>query len=486
MSPTDTSLWTRWSLSRRLRRAGWIVLFCVLAAQAYVSIFRRENDFTWHYRLGEGFLQGDPYARGGDWYTVGRVMLDAGVATLNLRLARALAFFLSLAALVVSLRLWRAMAEAGDDQTVLPKLSNRRVSAVTLAIMAAYVFRDLDEAGLQVFLLFFLTAAGYALFRGHSLLSGFWLAVAATYKTTPVLFLPLLVWKRQWRASAAMAGFLLLLNLAPALFLGWQTTWRSHQRFFARLEASAKIRDPSQNGIEQPKPINASWQTALARYLQTYPPGHPLFQDHAGFVQFGALGPAAAGRVVKAVLLGLAGLLAWRFRRRWAKANAKPSDDAAARLAPEWAAVCLLCAVLSPLCWKQHLVLALPCVYLVVRSHWSGAKPARWRFYALLAVAALALLTKRWVLGRELSILVASYKPDTLAVSLAMLLCLTLPSTAPPPRAKSLPTRRARTKNPRWPHSAFPAAEAARRWPNPSCFRLSQLTPAPLSVTSAK
>ena len=45
------------------------------------------------------------------------------------------------------------------------------------------------------------------------------------------------------------------------------------------LQRVAMLDDPSENGIEVPSHRSQSLKLAIARYLQTYPPGHPLFID---------------------------------------------------------------------------------------------------------------------------------------------------------------------------------------------------------------
>jgi len=106
-------------------------------------------------------------------------------------------------------------------------------------------------------------------------------------------------------------------------------------------------------------------------------------------------------------------LLAWRFRKR-----AAPASDAFLR---EWAVVTLLAAILSPMCWLQHLVLVLPSVYLIVRA---GLQPGAWgsRQRAVFWVAACLMIFagQRDLLGQNLFLLAMSYKVHTWA-ALALL-----------------------------------------------------------------
>ena len=291
----------------------------------------------------------------------------------------------------------------------------------SLALLFPYVLRDLDECGLQTLLLFMLSAAMYALVRGRPAMCGLWLGLATTYKVMPLLFLPLLVWKRQWRAAGWMVCFIAIWSFLPALYLGWDTTVRAHGQWLAQVRHSLSNVDPAENGIEPPNPRNVSLPGAIARYLQTYPEGHRLCLDHPCFVQFGNLDPQTAGRVVKGVLLIFAGILAWKMRRAWGPGE-KQAD-----ITTEWAAVCVLSALLSPLCWKQHLVVLLPAVFLTLRVVLSNPRESRRQIIGLAIVGLVAIALKRGLLGQELSIVVMSYKFDTWAALLVMGLVLTLP-----------------------------------------------------------
>jgi len=57
----------------------------------------------------------------------------------------------------------------------------------------------------------------------------------------------------------------------------------------------------------------------------------------------------------------------------------------------------------------------------------NNAVGTRWRWVTIALIAAIVVLSRRFVLGRELSLVVQSYKLDTVAILLSMLLVLTLP-----------------------------------------------------------
>lgn len=403
-----------WYTTRAFQTWALLGMVGALAVTGYLAIFVRHNDFLYHRRFGEEFLAGHPYERGCIHYLASRGMLNALTAFLPYRLDRALHLLAAIAALVMTLAWWNDLA--GLRQPLGRRLAVA-AALFSLSLAGAYVQRDLDECGLQLFLLFFVTAAARALSLGQSLRCGAWLGLAVAYKITPLLFFPYLLWKRAWRAAAWMAVFTVLWNLAPALYLGWDTTLACHRQWFAFMARNLAIQDPAQNGVESPHHVNQSLPLAIARALQTYPPGHPLAIAHPWFLQFGNLDAQAAKRGVQCVLLLIAALLAWRFRASW-----RAGDWTA-----EWATVTALCALLSPLCWLQHLVLILPCIFLGWRARLAGAALPRWQPAVMVLFALIALLVHRELMTRDLYEVMVSYKLHTLAALLAILIVLTLP-----------------------------------------------------------
>jgi hypothetical protein len=393
----------------------------LLAAEGCLAVFLRDNDFFVHRMLGQAFLAGDPCAAHQSQYMLGRALINASTAWLPYRLDRGLHFAGAVVALAVALALWHRLAAVHRSRAGRPAFA---AAVFTLILVGGYVKRDLDDCGLQIALLFFLTLAGLSLQRGRSLAGGLWLGVAAVYKTTPLLFLPYLLWKRQWQAAAWMVLFVALLNVLPIFYLGWQPTLRSYESWLACVQSCAATDDPSQNPIEPPRQLNQGLTPAIARFLQTYSPGHPLALDHPWSFQPGNLSAAAAKRGVQLVTLALGIVLAWRFRRPWDSAG-EGTD-----LANEWAAVTALCAILSPLCWLQHLVLVVPCVFLWLRAWLSGAAVPRWHWLVVVPLGLIGLLAHRDLMTASFYELLLSYKVHTLAGLFAVGLVLTLPDSA--------------------------------------------------------
>lgn len=408
-----------WYASRRFHAAALGLVGLVVVVEAYFGICARDNDFHYHRGFGQAFLEGQPYRSSFFHYPLSRGFINASLAWLPYRVDRAICYLLAVGLLAVTLHWWRQLA-AGRA----PLRQGVATAAIifTLALAGPYVLRDLEDCGLQILLLFCLTAGARCMTLGRPKSSGAWLGLAAAYKLTPLIFLPYLVWKRQWQAAAAMVLSVIATSLAPAIYLGWETTRNCHQQWFACAAHTLQVADPTENGVEPPRHLNQSLPFAINRLLQTFPPGHPLALDHAWFVQFNDLAPAQAKRVIQGVLLVFGLALAWRWRRPWGDGPAGES------LAPEWAVMVMLCALLSPLCWLQHLVLVLPCVLLWWQARLGRAALPRWHDGAIALFGVIALLVHRDLMSRGLYELLVSYKVHTLACLTAVTLVLTLPA----------------------------------------------------------
>ena len=170
-----------------------------------------------------------------------------------------------------------------------------------------------------------------------------------------------------------------------------------------------RVGDPSENGFEPARHKNQSLLSAIGRLLRTYPPGHSLHSSHPLYFQFFDLTPETADAAAKGMALFLVCLLAWRLYLR--KRNS-------AGQTPEWAVACGLCALLSPVCWSSHLVLCLPAAYLLVRNvllrNLLSLQPCC-REMAGLSLVAILLFSLAEVVGRDLSIVLLSYKVNTIA-----------------------------------------------------------------------
>ncbi|MFH5804773.1 glycosyltransferase family 87 protein [Alienimonas sp. DA493] len=437
----------RWFETPRFR-TGVLTFVAILCAVEFVyAVFKRENDYRVYLNFGADFLAGEPYRSPGNFYPLARCAFQGAIAALPVRVGKALVYSAALLTVWATWRVWERLAERQDGPLAPP----RRFAAAALAgaVLFPFLLRDLDECGLQLLCLGMLTAAGAAIARGRAWLGGLWLAAAISFRVTPLLFLPLLVWKREWQAAAATVVGLIALNLAPALYLGWDEAVEQNKAWVTHVTTvlgDSPDAYPSPGEIEAPKHQNVGLRAALARLLETYEPGHPLYLDHPLFVQFGDLDAPTARKAIYAVILAMGAAVAWRMRRpwrtTWPPALSSESHDPFAR---DWAVACLFAALLSPVCWKHHTVLALPVVFLAGRRLVAGAE-TRGRTVAFWLSAAAIWGGRKFLLGDDLALVWLSYNFDTLALLTFGALCLYAPKNprnAEAPRGLSVPAETA-------------------------------------------
>jgi hypothetical protein len=113
--------------------------------------------------------------------------------------------------------IWLSIRLAGSEQEVSPWNV-----AWPIVVTLPFVY-DQFLNGQPNLLLLTLMLAGFFLLRARrTWLAGLPFAVAAAIKIFPVLVLPYLLWRRQWRTSAGMATFMILfLLVVPATVRGW-------------------------------------------------------------------------------------------------------------------------------------------------------------------------------------------------------------------------------------------------------------------------
>ena len=435
-----------WFLTPRFRKTATLVIAVVFVVLAFDSVVNRHNDFRWHYWAGEAVRGGhiyhfhhesaDPV---GMHYLVGRHLYDVLLTLPPYRVSRAIFFTLGVSAFAGSVVLWRRMMRAAD-----PRPRDHVFAAVSLSLLAMAVIlaRDMHDCALQMTMLFMLTAGGYAIMKRRPIVAGFWLGLAVTYKTIPVLVLPLLLYKRRWREALCMAAFIAVFNgLVPWVILGGDETIRVTRTFLASAHEAISMEDPSANPVEPAKQQNVNLKMSIARFVQTYPSDHPLHvphpddrpeglyainpdaRPHPWYINFADLSHRDASRVVMGVMGALVLVLAWRYRKPWTGDGGTPEQ--AWRLTGEWAALLLLLALASPLCWTQHLVFAWPAMYVVMHTKVGRAQP-RWRRWALTAIVFVILVPWRDIVGKANYPALASYKLVLFAMLALLLLVLTL------------------------------------------------------------
>jgi hypothetical protein len=174
------------------------------------------------------------------------------------------------------------------------------------------------------------------------------LALAIILKTYPVIFLPLLIVRRQYRIAAWALGYSVALVLASFAILP-QGTWNDWLHFVVPTGGYAEV---PFHLFSPAMPWNQSINGFTARLF--------LHPDYALTVN-----PAAA-RVIPTLLAGIiVSILVWFGRRM----NNRPQRR---YVNEEMAAVLLSIFLIAPLSWEHHLVFVLPAAMLALIHMFKG------------------------------------------------------------------------------------------------------------------
>jgi alpha-1,2-mannosyltransferase len=368
----------------RLRQA--LVLACLLAVFVHAGIvaYRRTHtigDFDVHREFGKRFLAGEPLYDDGLCYNYLPVsaLFHAPLALIPAPLSALLRYAAALVCLGLSLVWLRRMAPErarGVPATVV----------LTLLLASHYILRDLEDAGPHLLYLAMLVGGIYAAWLGRHALAGTGLGLAIALKLTPGLLLPFLAWKRQWRLLGWTTAATCLWIALPAIRMG-PAAWWEHQRQWNEvvLQTFREGANPANEGNDL-RVQNQSLRLAFMHALTSYPPDHPLRAESGPHLTFLDLPPAtarllAAGGlavVLAGFCLNTRGVYRGRADSAWVL-------DATGLM--------LLVLLLSPVTWVQHLVWAIPALYLVVSADWERRRygKAAYAMLALYAVGALAL-----------------------------------------------------------------------------------------------
>jgi hypothetical protein len=285
----------------------------------------------------------------------------------------------------------------------------------TLILGVHYLIRDLDDGGPNLILLSILLGGMYCVWQGRDKLGASWLGLAIAVKLTPGLFLPFLLWKRKWRLLAYTTAATLFWIVLPAIWMG-PSSWLRHQQEWNKVAISVFHDSPDlgRDGNEQ-RVQNQALKPALLRYLTTYPSGHPLRLEEAGYVDFLNWPLGLANRVATGMLLVAGAIFWWYTRRPWHPSSSRIMFG-------ETAALLLLMLLFSPVTWLQHFVFALPAIYWVVAEQ--QKKPRGTTKWGIAAFAILALFLNRAFLGRHIYLLLLSYHSHTLSLLLLLAMIL--------------------------------------------------------------
>ncbi|HVX11462.1 MAG TPA: glycosyltransferase 87 family protein [Pirellulales bacterium] len=328
------------------------------------------------------------------------------IAGLPLAVAKVVCYPLSAVGLALLLWLLDRMCRT---RLAMSDIKRFWVAVGALAIVSRFVVRELPECGPNLMLLGCVWSAIYLWTERRDLSAGLCLGFATALKCTPGLFIAYFAWKRQWRVAASAIVSAVVFTLSPALWQGPTDYQRHMQIWLANLRFGLDQPDPS-FGVLGPETLqNLSLRPAVARFLMHLPAGHPGRIDQPAHVDLLNLSPTTAGRATKGIVFALLAVVAWTFRK-----PAVRRDDLV--VVWECAGVGALSLLLSPITWYQHCVALLPVFYLFLRSIAAGLRPARWMVAVLAAFLLIVVALNRGLIGRDATMLMASYHLTTWAI----------------------------------------------------------------------
>lgn len=245
------------------------------------------------------------------------------------------------------------------------------------------VLGDLMHGNVNL-LIAFLVLAGLVLFQERrDLLAGVMIALAASCKVTPILFLPYFIWKRSWHVVAGMMlGLVLFLLVIPSVFLGWA---ENRELLFSWLERMVL---PFVMGGQITSEHSNQSLPGLVQRLLTHSPSFSEFQNDAyvatAYHNVADLGGYAKW-IVKAAVSAFALGVLWTCRTPTVERRSP-------RLAIEYAVVLLGMLLLSERTWKHHAVTLILPFAVLSYSLATQASAGRLRHAMAFTIVASALL----------------------------------------------------------------------------------------------
>jgi alpha-1,2-mannosyltransferase len=356
------------------------VTAAAIAIDLATIVLRRlhqSGDLDISMEFGRRFLSGEYLYRGGMHfpYMPAAAMWFSLFALLPVPVAFALSYSLAIASLVLVIRIMRTTV---FDRVPTILTQSYYVEIATLLLASHYIVRDLDDAGLNSILLGIVMFGVYSIVRKRYTVGSLSIGLAIALKATVAIFVPFLIWKQQWRLALWTAAFAALWILLPAVRMGPASWWIAQREWIDSAAGFALGHNPPAEFYYGY--LNVGNQ-ALRPALQY------LFAAIVGLSYF-------VSRILSALgALLLVGLFCWATRRPYG-----------ASMGIEWltesSALVIMALMLAPLAWVQHMVFAIPALYLVTASWFSSTRVATAVTAALVAYVVLVFGLSRTILGK--------------------------------------------------------------------------------------
>jgi hypothetical protein len=382
------------ALNRRWYGAG-AALF--IAADLGAAMLRRQRyagDFDISMEFGRRFAYRQHLYQGGLHfpYLPAAAMFFSPFSMLP----RPLAFLLFYLAAIICLALVMRMLAAIVCRSP-PALRERtwEIAAVTLVLAAHYIIRDLDDGGPNLILLALVTGGIYWAWAGRDLRAAGFLGAATAFKATAGIFIPFLIWKRRWRLAMYTAASTLVWLALPILRMG-PADWWVHQREWIESAIGFAV------GLNQ----------AAAYYYGAGNSGNQSLRTAVIHLLDGRLGISPRIAAIVAALI-LAAVFCWVTARPYA-------ERMSTRWLRESSGLLLLAVLLAPIAWIQHLVVAIPALYLISADWFAGEDFGPCARASMAVYAVLALVLNRSVIGKARYQVLLEYHVQTLCMLLVL------------------------------------------------------------------
>jgi alpha-1,2-mannosyltransferase len=357
------------------------------------------GDFDIARKFGGRFLDGEYlYAHGLNFvYMPSAAMYFSPLAILPTGVTFVTWFGFAILCLWLTLRMWYHMV---SQHSATASEQGFVTGLVAVFLASHFIIRDLDDGGPNIILLAIITAGIYAAFKQHMYQSALWLGLATAVKVTVGLFVPFLLWKREWRLAiytALASAFwiaLPVLRMGPVSWYGDMHDWVVSAGGFAVGRNAAMV-------FRGRKVIhNQSFHAACLYLLQKC--SIPL--------------QLANGLAIVATI-GIVVLFCLATRQTYVSlaSRAWPAESAA---------LLVLLPLLSPITWEQHLVFLLPMLYLITAEGIGISGLERGILALMIVFVFLSLVLTRDLLGKENFAVLLGYHVQTLSMLIVFSIAL--------------------------------------------------------------
>ena len=297
---------------------------------------------------------------------------------------------------------WRL---AGGPSWIAVSRVWRWVLLVTIALAGKHLISPLENQQTDIVIAACLFSGLYLIAERRPAAGGALVGLGAAMKCTPLLFIPYLLWRKQWLAAAAAAGVAVGVNLAPD-WIYPQTNGLSYLGDWKTVYLTGVAQNaPGEWAEDQPSQTRLSANQSLAGFFHRaviygFPTSYPQLEKlplHSGGQAVGKIRLFVYGSA-----LLLAGVTAWWIG--WpgnpAKLPTGVGGRGSWRMACECSAVLSLMVLVSPMSSKAHyVVLILPC--FILTRLWLTQRPA-WSWVILLALLISGPGTIKGIVGKPL------------------------------------------------------------------------------------